>query len=260
MPEDPISFEGEAGTDGDKGPPTPAGSGPSPDSGRKPDGDWIPRHRLTEVTTHNRTLKDQLAGYEKLGKLDDLVEKLKRADEFGKDKTFTPSETERVRKELFEAVPEFRVWNEERQLRTEHATRTAIHKIDGWLGELGVTKPKETDAEFKTKEAEFTGRATQLENILSAIIGSDPTMRSRAAVHDLTVFDDAWKDFKRAFGIGQARRQQDAKLLQMKQGGPKPPAAPAAEKPKPVEEQTEREILEEANAKALEMLGALEEA
>lgn len=250
---DEITFEGEEQVPGGEGKDKPAGSGPSPDSGRKPEGDWIPRHRLTEVTTHNRTLKDQLAGYEKLGKLEELTEKLKRAEEFGKDKTFTPSETERVRKELFEAVPEFRVWNDERQLRTEHATRTAVHKIDGWLGELGVTKTKDN-------EAEFTGRAVQLENILSAIIGSDPTMRSRAAVHDLTVFDDAWKDFKRAFGIGAVRRQQDAKLLQMKQGSPKPPVVPAAEKVKPEEEKTEREILEEANAKALEMLGALEEA
>ena len=253
--DDTLTFEGDPSPagDGGAGKPMPDGSGSSPASGRKPDGDWIPRHRFNEVNTQFQTLKPQFEAYAKLGTVEQIAEKLKRAEEFGKDRTFTPTETERVRRELFEAMPEFRVWQQERELRTQHATRTAIGKLDGWLGELGVTKTKDN-------EADFTKRASQLEHILTAVIAADPVMTSRAAVHDLTVFDEAWKEFKRTYGIGQTRRQQDAKLLQMKHPSPKPAAASSKPEGKPEEEKTEREILEEANAKAMEMLGALEEA
>lgn len=247
MAEEAILFEGETP------PATPPASAAPSDNGRKPEGDWVPRHRLNEVSAREKAHKDRLDLYSKLGTPEELADKLKRGEEMLKGRTFTPSEKDLIRTQFLEAMPEFRVWQADRELRTQHATRTALSRLDGFMGELGVTHTKDN-------EAEFTKRATQLENILTAIIQADPVMVSRAAVHDLSVFDDAWKEFKKAYGIGQQRRQQDAKLEQLKRGRPPLPAAAPKAQSEPGKAKSEREIFAEANEKALDMLGALEEA
>lgn len=258
MSEQDLLVEGEEGQDHQ-------GGGASPDSGRNEPGP-VPYHRFQQVNAKFRDVSQRMAEYEKFGDPKTVAEKLARLEEVMKDQNFTPSEKERLRKEIREADPEYaemlQEWKSDRESRRIATATAGERKADDWLKELGITK--------SDSNPEYASQHFAIQELVGGIIALDvdpktgrPTpggLLHRLLMGDATAYDDAWKSARKLLPLGTPRRQADAAVQRLKTAGLKPPVTPNKGEPKaPERELTEREKLSRASDRAAAMLEVGEE-
>lgn len=230
-------------------PPGEPAAAPPADKGREIPPGYVPHTVVGELRQQLRDMKSLLAEYQKFGDPKTLTEMKHRYEELAKSTTFTPSEKQRLQKELAEAHPEWASaindWKTERQARQDYVTRQGLTKVQTWLESLGMEATQENNI--------------YLQELVAGRIATDQDLLYRLKVlADVTAWEDAFADVKKRFGLGSLKRQQDAARAQAKALKPKPPASQDGGEKKPAAPASKdlRDVLQTGHDEAWRMLEA----